>query len=75
MSERTDELLDEIARLLALSLRQGMATQTEAINSFADAGLNNGRIAELVGTTPATVKSTRQKAAKRAAKGTKAKGK
>lgn len=30
MSERTDELLDEVVRLLALSLRRGMDTQTEA---------------------------------------------
>jgi DNA-binding CsgD family transcriptional regulator len=73
VSERTDELLDEIIRLLALSLRQGMETQTEAINGFADAGLSNNRIAELLGTTPDTVKTTRKRAARRtAAKKTKA---
>lgn len=66
MSERTDELLDEIVRLLALSLRQGMETQTEAIKAFANAGLDNNRIAELLGTTSDTVKSARRKAAKRA---------
>lgn len=66
MSERTDELLDEIVRLLALSLRQGLETQTEAINAFGDAGLSINRIAELVGTTPGTVKSARNRAAKKA---------
>lgn len=68
MSERTDELLDEIVRLQALSLRRGMETQSEAIHAFGEAGLSNARIAELLGTTPATVKSARQKAPKRAEK-------
>ncbi len=68
MSERTDELLDEVVRLLAVSLRRGVDTQSEAIQAFGEAGLGNARIAELLGTTPATVKSSRQKAAKRAEK-------
>jgi DNA-binding CsgD family transcriptional regulator len=67
VSDRTDELLDEIVRLIALSLRQGMETQTEAINAFGDAGLSTNRIAELLGTTPGTVKTTRTRAAKKAA--------
>ena len=67
MSERTDELLDEVVRLLALSLRRGMDTQTEAINAFGDAGLSAPRIAELLGTTPGTVKTTRKRSAKKAA--------
>lgn len=54
MTERTDELLDEVVRLFALSLRQGMESQTEAILAFSQAGLETGRIAELLGTTPAT---------------------
>jgi DNA-binding CsgD family transcriptional regulator len=66
VSERTDELLDEIVRLLALSLRRGMETQTEAINAFGEAGLSTNRIAELVGTTPGTVKSARTRATKKA---------
>lgn len=66
MSDRTDELLDEIVRLLALSLQQGMETQTEAINAFGKAGLNNARITELLGTTPDTVKTTRRRATKTA---------
>jgi hypothetical protein len=65
VSERTDELLDEVVRLLAMSLRQGMENQTEAILAFSQAGLETGRIAELLGTTAATVRSTRQKAAKK----------
>lgn len=68
MSDRTDDLLDEIVRLLALSVRRSTETQSEAIGLLADSGFENARIAELLGTTPATVKSARQKAAKRAAK-------
>lgn len=68
MSERTDELLDEVVRLLALSLRRGMDTQSEAIYAFGEAGLSDARISELLGTTVATVRSARQKAAKRKTK-------
>jgi len=68
VSERTDELLDEMVRLQALLLRRGMETQSEAIHAFVQAGLSNARTAELLGTTPATVKSARQKSAKRAEK-------
>ena len=63
MSERTDQLLDEIVRLIALSLRLGMDSQNEAILAFSQAGLDAPRIAELLGTTPATVRATKQKAA------------
>jgi DNA-binding NarL/FixJ family response regulator len=63
VSERTDQLLDEIVRLLTLSLRQGYESQSEAILAFVQAGLEAPRIAELLGTTPATVRSTKQKAA------------
>ena len=65
MSERTDQLLDEIVRLLALSLRRGMESQNEAILALSQAGLEPSRIAELMGTTPATVRSTKQKSAKK----------
>jgi DNA-binding NarL/FixJ family response regulator len=68
VSERTDRLLDEVVRLLALSLRQGYESQNEAILAFSQAGLEASRIAELLGTTPATVRATRQKAAKKPAK-------
>jgi DNA-binding CsgD family transcriptional regulator len=72
VSERTDELLDEVVRLLAISLRRGMETQSEAIHAFAEAGLRTNRIAELLGTTPGTVKTTRGRTAKKAAKPSKA---
>jgi DNA-binding NarL/FixJ family response regulator len=62
MSERTDQLLDELVRLTALSLRRSMDSQTEAILAFLQAGLEPSRIAELLGTTPATVRAAKQKA-------------
>lgn len=68
MSERTEQLLDEIVRLTVLSLRQGFESQNEAILAFSQAGLDAPRIAELLGTTPATVRATKQKAAKKPAK-------
>jgi hypothetical protein len=68
VSERTDQLLDEIVRLMVLSLRQGMESQNEAILAFSQAGLEASRIAELLGTTTATVRSTKQKAAKKPAR-------
>jgi hypothetical protein len=65
MSERTDELLDELVRLVALSIRKGMETQAESIAAFAGAGIRTPRIAELLGTTTATVNSAQQKAKNR----------
>jgi DNA-binding NarL/FixJ family response regulator len=68
VSDRTDQLLDEIVRLMALSLRQGFESQNEAILAFSQAGLDAPRIAELLGTTPATVRATKQKASKKPAR-------
>lgn len=65
MSERAEELLDEIVRLVALSLRQGMESPTEAILAFSQAGLEASRIADVLGTTPVTVRATKQKATKK----------
>jgi len=67
VSERAEQLLDEIVRLMALRLRQDMESQTEAILAFSQAGLEASRIAELLGTTTGTVRSTKQKAAKKPA--------
>ena len=67
MSERTEQLLDEIVRLMVLSLRHSMANQTELILACLQVGLEPTRIADLLQTTPATVRAARQKAAKRAA--------
>jgi transcriptional regulator len=68
VSERSEQLLDEIVRLMALSLRRGTENQTEAILAFSQAGLEASRIAELLGTTPATVRAAKQKAAKKPAR-------
>jgi DNA-directed RNA polymerase specialized sigma24 family protein len=60
--DRTNQLLDEIVRLLALEVRNGAESQTAAITLLSDAGLEPNRIAELVGTTPATVRSAQARA-------------
>lgn len=62
MGEHTDELFDELVRLQALSLRRSLDTQAEAILALAQAGFENSRIAALLGTIPATVRTTRNKA-------------
>jgi hypothetical protein len=64
MSERTEELLEEIVGLMALSLRKGAETQAEAIGLFTQASLKPARIATLLGTTEATVRSAQAKAKK-----------
>ena len=61
MTEYMEQRLDEIVRLLALSLRETTETQTEAILLLAQAKLEPNRIAELVGTTSATVRATQSK--------------
>jgi DNA-binding NarL/FixJ family response regulator len=68
MSERSEQLLDEIVRLMVHSMRQGMDSQNEAILALAQAGFESGRIAELLQTTPATVRASRQKSNKKAKK-------
>lgn len=45
------------------SLRQGYESENEAIGALSQADLEASRIAEMVGTTPATVSATMQKAA------------
>lgn len=62
MSEYADKRLDEIVRLLALTLRRTTENQTEAILLLSQATLEANRIAELLGTTPETVRSTQSKA-------------
>lgn len=59
-----EELLDQIARLLALQIRLSLGNQTEAIIEMSKTGLSPSRIAELVGTTSATAKTTLQRAKK-----------
>jgi DNA-directed RNA polymerase specialized sigma24 family protein len=62
VSEYADKRLDEIVRLLALTLRRTTENQTEAILLLSQATLEPNRIAELVGTTAETVRSTQSKA-------------
>jgi hypothetical protein len=62
MSGEVEQRLDEIVRLLALSLRRTTENQTEAILLLSQARLDPSRIAELVGTTAATVRATQSKA-------------
>jgi DNA-binding NarL/FixJ family response regulator len=58
---------DEIARLLAIQIRLSVSNQTEAILELSRAGFGPTRIAELLGTSPATAKVTVAKARKRGA--------
>ena len=50
--------LDELVRLQAVNLRRSMTNQAEAIIELGNAGLSNTRIADLLGTSPATVRVT-----------------
>jgi DNA-binding NarL/FixJ family response regulator len=59
--------LDEIARLLATQIRLSLPNQTAAILELNRAGLSNQRIAELLGTSAATAKTTVAKAKKKGA--------
>lgn len=56
--------LDELVRLQVLNLRRSMATQSEAIIELGNAGFSHARTADLLGTTTATVKVTRQRSKK-----------
>jgi hypothetical protein len=58
---RTDQLLDEIARLIAVAIKRGAENQNAVIISMLQSGLEAPRIAELLGTTPATVRAARAK--------------
>lgn len=48
--------LDELVRLQVLNLRRSMSNQAEAIIELGNAGFSNTRIADLLGTSPATVR-------------------
>jgi DNA-binding NarL/FixJ family response regulator len=65
VTERTEQLLEELVRLKVMSLRRDMGSQTEAILAFSESGFEPVRIAELLGTTPATVRAAKQKASKK----------
>jgi predicted transcriptional regulator len=61
MSDRTEDLLDEIVRLMVASLRKDLESQAEAIALLTEAGFASNRIAELVGTTVATVRTAQDR--------------
>lgn len=59
--------LDEMVRLLAIQVRLALPNQTQAILELSRAGFGPSRIAELLGTSPATAKVTVQKSRKKGA--------
>jgi hypothetical protein len=63
--------LDEVAKLLALLVRLQVGNQTQTILEFHKLGIAPTRIAELVGTTPATARVTVSQNKARAKLGTK----
>ena len=66
MSDRTDQLLDELVRLQVRDLRNEATSQGEVIRELGALGFGPDRIAELLGTTIATVRKDLQRAAAKA---------
>jgi DNA-directed RNA polymerase specialized sigma24 family protein len=60
---------EELSRLLALQIRLSLENQTQAIIELGKAGFEPARIAELLGTSPATARVTLQKARAKKSKG------
>lgn len=58
----TEELLDQVVRLQALQIRLALPSQSEAIIELNKANFGPTRIADLLGTTPGTVKTTVKRA-------------
>ena len=73
MSDRTEQLLDELVRLQVRDLRREAASQSAAIRELDALGFHPDRIASLLGTTTPTVRNDLTRA-KTAAKKTAAKG-
>lgn len=59
--------LDELVRLDVLRLRREHESQTETITELDRAGFSQARIADLLGTSPGTVKVALQRAKKKTA--------
>lgn len=59
------EPIEELIRLVATQIRLSLPNQTQAILELSRAGFGPTRIAELVGTSPATAKVTIAKARKK----------
>ena len=68
MSERTDQLLEELVLLQVHAMRAGMESQTDVIEALDSLGFGPARIAELLQTSPATVRVAKGRLAKKAAK-------
>ncbi|MEO6701021.1 MAG: sigma factor-like helix-turn-helix DNA-binding protein [Jatrophihabitantaceae bacterium] len=66
MATEPSDPADELVRLQVLQLRRSLSSQAETIIELGKAGFSNARIADLLGTTPATVKVTLQRSKKRA---------
>jgi DNA-directed RNA polymerase specialized sigma24 family protein len=62
-AEDTD-YMDQLVRLQVLQLRRSHESQAETIIELADAGFSSARIAELLGTSPATVRNALARAKK-----------
>lgn len=62
--------LDELVRLQVLLLRRQSETQADTIVELNKAGFSNARIADLLGTTPATVNMALHRVKARASKAT-----
>ena len=62
MAAKESDPLDELVRLQVMQMRRTMANQAEMIVELGQAGFGQARIAELLGTTPGTVKVALQRA-------------
>lgn len=56
--------MDELVRLQVLQLRRTASNQAETIIELGEAGFSSARIAELLGTSPATVRNALARAKK-----------
>jgi hypothetical protein len=59
------EPMEEIARLLAIQIRRGAGSQADAAAELSRVGFGPTRIAQLLGTTAATIGKDLQRARKR----------
>lgn len=64
MSERTEQLLDELVRLQVRTLRQEAESQADAIRTLDSLGFGSQRIAELLGASVGTVNKERSRTKK-----------
>jgi len=60
--ERTNELLDEIVKMIALDLRERAEDQNDLVLALDKMGFEGPRIAELLAVTPGHVRNVRHRA-------------